>query len=58
VHVVRGGASDYVPDADARRFQAAGACVDTIEAAGHFLHVERPAELLDGMVRGLVRSAS
>jgi pimeloyl-ACP methyl ester carboxylesterase len=48
----------YVPEADARRLQAAGARVDTIEGAGHFLHVERPAELLDGMVRELVRSAS
>jgi len=53
VHVVRGGASEYVSNADVPRLQAAGARVDTLEGAGHFLHVERPAELLDVIVRGL-----
>ena len=53
VHVVRGGASDYVSDTDVRRLQAAGARVDTVEGAGHFLHVERPAELLERIVQGL-----
>jgi pimeloyl-ACP methyl ester carboxylesterase len=55
VHVIRGGASGYVSDADARRLTAAGARVDTLAGAGHFLHVDRPAELLDRIVQGLVR---
>jgi esterase len=53
VHAVRGGKSDYVSDEDVRRLQAAGARVDTLADAGHFLHVDRPRELLDQIVRGL-----
>jgi esterase len=53
VHAVRGGASRYVPDADCRRLEAAGARVDTIDGAGHFLHVDRPAETLDRILKGL-----
>ncbi len=53
VHVVRGGKSEYVSDADVRRLEAAGCRVDTIEGAGHFLHVDRPGELLDRIVHGL-----
>ena len=53
VHAVRGGKSDYVSDEDVRRLRAAGACVDTLADAGHFLHVDRPRELLDQIVRGL-----
>jgi esterase len=53
VHVIRGGASDYVSDGDVRRLTAAGARVDTLDGAGHFLHVDRPAELLDRIVQGL-----
>jgi pimeloyl-ACP methyl ester carboxylesterase len=53
VHVVRGGLSPYLPDADCRRLEAAGARVDTIDGAGHFLHVDRPAETLDRILKGL-----
>ncbi len=53
VHVIRGGASDHVPDADLRRLQAAGCRVDTIDGASHFVHVDRPDELLDRIVQGL-----
>ena len=53
VHAVRGGASSYVPDADCRRLEAAGARVDTVEGAGHFLHVDRPTETLDRILKGL-----
>ena len=53
IHVIRGGASDHVPDADARRLAQAGCRVDTLEGAGHFVHVDRPAELLDRIVHGL-----
>ena len=53
VHAVRGALSDYVSDADARRLEAAGARVDTLEGAGHFLHVDRPAETLDRILKGL-----
>ncbi|PYM24966.1 MAG: alpha/beta hydrolase, partial [Candidatus Rokuibacteriota bacterium] len=45
--------SEYVSDADVRRLEAAGCRVDTIEGAGHFLHVDRPEELLDRIVHGL-----
>jgi pimeloyl-ACP methyl ester carboxylesterase len=50
VHCVRGARSGYVDDDDARRLEAAACPVDTVDA-GHFLHVERPAEVL-----ALVRS--
>ena len=53
VHVVRGSLSSYVSDADCRRLEAAGARVDTIDGAGHFLHVDRPAETLDRILKGL-----
>lgn len=43
---LRGGRSGYVADADAARLAAAGCRLVTIEGAGHFLHVERPAEVL------------
>jgi esterase len=39
---VRGGASAYVSDDDARRLEAAGCPVVTIDGAGHFLHAQRP----------------
>jgi len=53
VHVVRGEKSDYVSEDDVLRLQAAGCRVDTVAGAGHFLHVERPRELLDRIVQGL-----
>ena len=53
LHAVRGALSGYVSEADARRLEAAGARVDTVEGAGHFLHVDRPAETLDRILKGL-----
>jgi esterase len=53
VHVVRGSLSSYVSDADCRRLEAAGVRVDTIDGAGHFVHVDRPAETLDRILKGL-----
>jgi esterase len=50
---VRGGRSGYVSDADARRLEAAGCPVVTIPDAGHFLHVERPAEVVAALRAGL-----
>lgn len=44
---IRGGLSGYVSDADARRLEAAGCPVHTIPGAGHFVHLDRPDELLD-----------
>jgi esterase len=41
------GLSTYVSDEDVRRLTAAGCPVDTIEGASHFLHVERPAEVVE-----------
>jgi pimeloyl-ACP methyl ester carboxylesterase len=53
VHAVRGARSAYVSEADCRRFESAGVRVDTIEGAGHFLHVDRPTETLDRILKGL-----
>jgi pimeloyl-ACP methyl ester carboxylesterase len=53
VHVLRGALSSYVSEADRRRLEAAGARVDTLDGAGHFLHVDRPAETLDRILKGL-----
>src|SRR5262249_47983482 len=50
---VRGGASGYVSDADARRLQAAGCPVTTVEGAGHFLHAERPEAVADAVLASL-----
>ncbi|HEV8585544.1 MAG TPA: alpha/beta hydrolase [Methylomirabilota bacterium] len=53
LHVIRGADSGYVTDADVRRLTAAGARVDTLAGAGHFLHADRPKELLDRIVQGV-----
>jgi pimeloyl-ACP methyl ester carboxylesterase len=50
---LRGGRSPYVAEADARRLLAAGCPVDTIEGAGHLLHVERPDEVADRLLARL-----
>jgi pimeloyl-ACP methyl ester carboxylesterase len=52
---VRGGASPHVSDGDARRLQASGARVVTIEGAGHFLHAEQPGPVLDAVTAGVSR---
>jgi pimeloyl-ACP methyl ester carboxylesterase len=49
-HCARGARSRYVSDDDARRLVAAGSSVDTVDA-GHWLHVERTAEVVS-LVRG------
>lgn len=53
VGCVRGGASSHVSDADARRLEAAGVEVVTIEGAGHFLHVERPGPVVEAVIAAL-----
>ena len=53
LHCVRAGRSAYVPDADARRLEAAGCPVVAVENAGHFLHAEHPAETLERVREGL-----
>ena len=50
---VRGGASPYVSDADARRLEAVGGRVVTIDGAGHFLHAEHPVEVCHAVAAGL-----
>jgi pimeloyl-ACP methyl ester carboxylesterase len=50
---VRGAASPYVNERDAQRLQAAGCPVVTIDGAGHFLHAERPREVVDAVAAGL-----
>ncbi|RPH77810.1 MAG: alpha/beta fold hydrolase [Candidatus Rokuibacteriota bacterium] len=49
---VRGAASPYVNERDAQRLQAAGCPVVTIDGAGHFLHAERPREVVDAVAAG------
>ena len=56
VGCVRGGASGYVDAADTSRLEAAGARVVTIAGAGHFLHAERPALVLEAVASLLSRS--
>lgn len=46
---VRGAASPYVSDGDARRLEAARCSVVTIAGAGHFLHAERPREVAEAI---------
>jgi pimeloyl-ACP methyl ester carboxylesterase len=53
LHAIRGALSDIVNEGDARRLEAAGCRVDTVDDAGHFLHVERPADVVERVVRGL-----
>ena len=53
VRCIRGGASGYVSDADARRLQAAGCPVVTVDGAGHFLHAERPDAVADAVLASL-----
>ena len=48
LRAVRGGASDFVSEADCARWVSLGAPpIETLRAAGHFLHVDAPAALLD-----------
>ena len=53
VHLIRGGRSTYVSDADAGRLQRADCRVDTVPEAGHWLHTERPAEVASLILSGL-----
>jgi pimeloyl-ACP methyl ester carboxylesterase len=53
MHCVRGALSPYVDEGEARRLAAARCPVDTIAGAGHFLHVERPAETVERVLAGL-----
>lgn len=43
---IRGAESRYVPDEDAKRMEALGCRVHTLEGAGHFLHVDALDALL------------
>ena len=53
VRCIRGGASGYVSDADARRLQAAGCPVVTVDGAGHFLHAQQPNAVADAVASGV-----
>ena len=53
VSCVRGAQSGYVPDQDAARMESLGCPVTTIEGAGHFLHVDQPAALLEALQTAL-----
>ena len=47
IRAVRGGRSPYVDEDDARRLTACGVRVDTLPDAGHYVHVDAPAALVD-----------
>jgi esterase len=47
IHAVRGGRSPYVDDADVARLRASGVRVDTLSEAGHYVHVDAPAALVE-----------
>ena len=53
VACLRGRRSPYVREADVRRLVAAGCPVDTIEGAGHFLHIDAPDEVADRILARL-----
>lgn len=46
IRAVRGSLSRYVKDDDVQRYEQNGVSVTTIEGAGHFVHVDKPKELL------------
>jgi esterase len=50
---IRGARSPYVSAVDARRLERAGCPVDVVDGAGHFVHVDRPAEVLSLCLREL-----
>lgn len=50
---IRGADSDYVGADDIARFEAAQVVVETIENAGHFLHVEQTEAVAASLVRAL-----
>lgn len=47
VTLIRGDRSSLVTEADARRLAELGATVHTLAGAGHFVHLDAPAALLD-----------
>jgi esterase len=53
VHVLRGALSSHVNEADTRRFTTNRCPVDTIGGAGHWLHVERTADVVDRLLARL-----
>lgn len=57
VACIRGSRSRYVSDADVRRLEAAGCSVEALEGAGHFVHIDRPGELLARLLAGLPDTA-
>jgi esterase len=50
---IRGGRSPYVAEADVRRLVAAGCPVETVEGAGHFLHIDASSEVADRLLARL-----
>jgi len=55
VTCIRGGRSPYVSELDARRLRAAGCDVVSIPEAGHFLHADRPADVVAAVEADLNR---
>lgn len=51
IRCIYGSRSDYVQQADVDRLLALGCSVVTVRDAGHFLHVDRPKELLEALFR-------
>jgi pimeloyl-ACP methyl ester carboxylesterase len=58
---IRGGESPYVSDEDVQRFEDRGARVITVPNAGHFVHVDATAKLVELLVEffdGCARQSS
>jgi esterase len=51
IRAIRGGSAPYVSSADVARFSAAGVVVETLENAGHFVHVDDLPGLVDRLAR-------
>jgi pimeloyl-ACP methyl ester carboxylesterase len=51
VRCIRGGKSSYVSEEDAARMTRAGCPVETLEGAGHYVHVQALAALVDLLSR-------
>jgi pimeloyl-ACP methyl ester carboxylesterase len=58
ITVIRGGRSPFVSEEDAARLASLGATVETIEDAGHFVHVDQPDRTFAVVARWLDRVQS
>lgn len=58
IAMVRGARSTFVSEEAAERVKRAGHPLVTIEGAGHFLHVDRPKEVLEAVIASSAATAA